>query len=102
MQLRRLTRSASAVRPKHWGVWAFTICVLLYAMVCTFPGGYHPLQFGLDGSWMYGLNYLAGSKYVYGRDVTFTYGPLGFLLNPLEVGSCLVAGTVFWALLHCC
>lgn len=82
--------------------WAPSVCVLIYAFICTFPGDYSPVQPGLDASWKYGLSYLAGSQYVFGRDVTFTYGPLGFLLNPLEVGSCLVAGVLFWVGLQLC
>ncbi len=102
MQFRRLDESVSAEKPKASGVGVLAVCALLYALVCTFPGGYNPIQPGLDGSWMYGLSYLAGSAYVYGRDVAFTYGPLGFLLNPIEVGACLIAGMTFWTVLHLC
>jgi hypothetical protein len=75
-------------------------CGILYAFVCTFPGGYNALEAGLDSSWMYGLSDLAGSGYLFGRDVAFTYGPLGFLVNPLGGGWRLTAGVACWALLH--
>jgi hypothetical protein len=80
--------------------WMPAACFLLFTFICTFPGDYRPVQTGLDSSWMYGLSYLTGSNYVFGRDVVFTYGPLGFLLNPLPVSHSLAIGIAFWSGLH--
>lgn len=50
---------------------------------------------GLDPSWAYALNVLPHTGFIFGRDVVHTYGPLGFLLEPLNVGSNLVVATAF-------
>jgi hypothetical protein len=49
---------------------------------------------------MFALNWLVKSNYVFGRDVAFTYGPLGFLLNPMDVGSNLAVAACFWSALQ--
>ena len=41
-----------------------------------------PAQYPLDSSWMIGINLAHVNHLVFGRDVIFTYGPLGFLLEP--------------------
>ena len=47
---------------------------------------------GLDASWMEAIGYGAHHGWQWGRDVVFTYGPLGFLLpNPYELGAILPA-----------
>lgn len=40
---------------------------------------------GLDGSWQIGLHLAADQGLQFGRDIGFTYGPLGFLVFPLLV-----------------
>ncbi len=77
--------------------------VVLYAFICTFPIQFEPLQSGLDGSWMYAINRLATSATDgIGRNVAFTYGPWGFVLEPREVGNgtTLIASCVVWTGLH--
>ncbi len=52
---------------------------------------------------MFALNRLAvSSKYLFGRDVVFTYGPLGFLFVPQAdaSGSTLITAEVFWCCLQ--
>lgn len=73
---------------------------VVYLMVAHFPGWYAPARPGLDGSWIIGLNLLADSAYRFGRDVVYTYGPLGYLLCPLPYGRNLIEAVVFWTLLH--
>jgi hypothetical protein len=41
---------------------------------------------GLDESWAWALNAVTQSGYIFGRDVVFTYGPLGFLMSPRPIG----------------
>jgi hypothetical protein len=36
---------------------------------------------GLDQSWSYAISQVAKNQMVFGRDIIFTYGPLGFLTN---------------------
>jgi hypothetical protein len=55
---------------------------------------------GLDPSWAYALNVLPHTQFIFGRDVVHTYGPLGFLLEPLNVESNLVVATAFTLFIH--
>src|SRR5205085_10575097 len=61
-----------------WGRLAVVV-VLAFA---SFPGGLMIPASGLDPSWMWALNVLPHEGVVWGRDTTFTYGPLGFLVVP--------------------
>src|SRR5882762_2834097 len=38
---------------------------------------------GLDGSWAHALNVAHAHNLVFGRDVIFTFGPLGYLFYPV-------------------
>ncbi len=42
---------------------------------------------GLDPSWMWGINQVADRAGTFGKEVVFTYGPLGFLLGPYGYGN---------------
>ncbi len=53
---------------------------------------------GLDSSWMFALNYFAEKGMKFGKDLAWTYGPLGFLMVPLKVGSNLEIGVTFQSL----
>ena len=71
--------------------------VIAYVTVATFPHAYayfslHP---GLDISWVYGLNQFAGDPWRFGRDVNFTFGPLGFLLFPANFGKHVLYAVLF-------
>lgn len=51
---------------------------------------------GLDISWHWGLNKLNTlPQFIFGRDVVFTYGPLGFLLVPKLYGSNFIWAEMF-------
>jgi hypothetical protein len=41
-----------------------------------------PLGPGLDPSWVFGLNIGHFERMIFGRDIIFTYGPLGYLMVP--------------------
>jgi hypothetical protein len=55
-------------------------------LVVTAPFISYPIEFGLDPSWIYFINkynyFLNSNPYIFGLDVFFTYGPLGFILYP--------------------
>jgi hypothetical protein len=54
---------------------------------------------GLDPSWMTGINVAAGNHVTFGRSLLFTYGPWGFLDNPLTVSrGHVLLGVLFAAL----
>lgn len=71
-----------------------------YLSLLAFPGAYMAAGSGLDPSWVYGLNALALSGHIFGRDVAFTYGPLGYILDPLDMGTNLLQGLAFRFLIH--
>jgi len=73
---------------------------VVYLVFVTFPGFYIPIGVGLDKSWQYAINYLPHSTYLYGRDVVFTYGPLGFLLIPHNIGNNLAFSMAFQVLMQ--
>jgi hypothetical protein len=78
--------------------------LVAYAALTTFPGsGGDPIGRGLDYSWRFGLNQLFFSPYKYGRDVIFTYGPLGFVCYPEHIGHNLIVALVIrlfvWAVM---
>lgn len=62
---------------------AIYLCVAVAASVLlalfTFLQPGVSLAPGLDSSWAYGINYTFENNLVVGRDVYFTFGPLGFL-----------------------
>ena len=78
----------------------YSVVAIAYLSIVLFPGNYVPLDVGLDPSWRYAVNYLPHSAHVFGRDVAFTYGPLGYFLVPLNIGSNLVQANLFHVLMH--
>jgi hypothetical protein len=73
---------------------------IVFVVLVTFPGDYEPVRTGLDPSYRYALNELAGSELVFGRDVAFTFGPLGYLLIPLDLDGNLQRAIVVWLAVH--
>ena len=63
------------------------VVVVLGIIALSFPTLALPLLPSLDSSWMIGLHETAKRGFVYGRDVGFTYGPLGYILFPLNEGT---------------
>ena len=55
----------------------------------TWPGALHLPAPGYDPSWMVGLNLAAERGLDFGSQIDFTYGPLGFLENPLVIDGWL-------------
>lgn len=54
------------------------LCAVL--TVFTLPVGfYYTVYDSLDGSWVRGINMAIKDNLVFGRDIIFTYGPLGYL-----------------------
>jgi hypothetical protein len=80
-------------------VWRFLILVA-FVMV-TFPSCFLLVRgTGLDESWIIGLHEASRRHMIYGRDIAFTYGPLGFVLFPVDLGSNLVHAILFRLGLH--
>lgn len=79
----------------------FSAALAILIALLTFQGGnaIHYTGEGLDPSWKFGINFFNYEGIRFGRDVVFTYGPLGFLSNALNVGENIVITLVFWAVL---
>lgn len=81
--------------------YLYALLAILYLLLIKFPGRYVPVDVGLDNSWQYGINYLNGARHLLKQDVpTFTYGPLGYILVPLNIGSNLVQALIFLLFIH--
>jgi hypothetical protein len=74
--------------------------VLGYLAVSTFPAQFFIFGPGLDPSWVYAVNVLPQTSFALGRDAFFTYGPLGYLIHPLDIGSNLLQASVGWFVLQ--
>ncbi len=61
--------------------------IALAVAVWTFPAVTPPGSASLDGAWILEINRLSQSRHSFGGEVAFTYGPLGRLLYPADVGS---------------
>jgi hypothetical protein len=82
-------------RAKSWKVSRLVSALAIaYLLVATFWGEYQPTGAGLDASWGYAINAFPTAGFHPGIDYNFTYGPLGFLLSPSNVGN-----NVAWAAL---
>jgi hypothetical protein len=70
---------------------AWTIALVLALTILSWPVTYVTAAGGLDDSWVVGLNLALAHGLTFGRQVIFTYGPLGLGLVPTAV----TAGTFF-------
>ena len=68
--------------------------VLLVAALFSYP--YYP-SFGLDASWAMALGQFFHDGLQFGPDVTFTFGPLGFLYGNTYIGL-QFWGLILWQL----
>ncbi|MEM7481062.1 MAG: hypothetical protein AAF481_07785 [Acidobacteriota bacterium] len=65
-----------------------------------FPAPYGAHSVGLDGSYAWAINAFDDTEARWGGDAAFTFGPLGWLLLPLDQGGHLVQGLAFWIGVH--
>ena len=79
-------------------VWRAGILGVFVMM--TFPPFFDAMGTGLDASWAIGLNEVSSRHMIHGRDTAFTYGPLGFVITPRDLGSNLIHATLFRLGLH--
>jgi hypothetical protein len=74
---------------------------LLIAGFITLPARFAAIgPPSLDASWVWIVNRAAADGLVWGRDLVFTYGPLAWILEPLDVGVHLVVANLIRAALH--
>ncbi len=75
------------------------VCWLVLVLF-LFPGVGSSLGRGLEPSWAYAVNALPFTDRLPGRDVAFTYGPLGWLFVPAALGHHLFLALAFWLGMH--
>jgi len=85
-------------------VFSLLFCAFLaYTLLLLLPVLYQTTFAYLDSSWGYGLNYFLHSRFHFGPDLMFTYGPLGFVNNPQHVSHniavALAVKALFWVAL---
>ena len=90
------------------GAMAYKLARLLLVVVIVLlglPAEHPPLGPGLDPSWGFAIGYLSRGPFLFGRDVVFTYGPLGYLLHPLAypelIWRSMALGVAVQAVLAC-
>jgi len=79
--------------------WPAAVCWLVL-VIFLFPGVGNSLGRGLEPSWAYAVNALPFTDRLSGRDVAFTYGPLGWLFAPADMGHHLFLALFFWLGMH--
>ena len=76
----------------------------LWAVAALIPNIPQVPTIEIDGSWAYGLNLAHAEKLVFGKDIIFTFGPLGYLFYPAPelvgpIGGAFVGWTNYVLLL---
>jgi hypothetical protein len=56
---------------------------LIWILISVIPSPPSPGGVGIDASWIWGLNLANQAGLVFGRDIFFAYGPLGYLNVPM-------------------
>lgn len=69
--------------------------IILFILFFALPLYFARIQPGLDPSWVYMLNESVG-KWIYGKDIVFTYGPLGFLCYTIAINSNLIFNIFYY------
>lgn len=103
-------RVVAAVRPylpedpAGWRAWGLRGLLFAVLTAFTWPVGGVTVGTGADPSWQLGLPFALEEGLVWGRDIIFTYGPLGFTVYPTAASSAtllpalLIAGAVHFLL----
>jgi len=73
----------------------FRLILIIYIIYTGFTIDYRFVCPGLDSSHFFAINYFANNNIIFGKDVIWTYGPLGFLLHPMDIGHNLSIAILF-------
>ncbi|MDY7047493.1 MAG: hypothetical protein RPG89_02440 [Microcystis panniformis WG22] len=68
-------------------VFNLIISLTLTYLFLAFLPTIHLINPGLDSSWSYGISQAAKEKLVFGKEIVFTYGPLGYLTQGAALSS---------------
>ena len=80
-------------------IFFFLLIVAFYFFICflPMPGAIHV---GLDPSWSYVISYASFMNLNYGKDIIFTYGPLGYLIHGATIEGNFWQIFIFRLLIH--
>lgn len=77
-----------------------TYFLILLILIFGFKFVFYKNITGLDLSWIYAINYLSATNfYIWGKDVFFTYGPLGYLSMPALIGNNVYIAYIYYSLI---
>ncbi len=83
-------RAAWADRPWVTVLFGLVAAIVTWDPILLVPGA------GLDASWITGLNMAAAAGLDHGTEIVYTYGPLGFLDEPLVIdGTLATTGALY-------
>jgi len=86
---------------KEWVQLGVGFLLIAIVALLTLYSVYRPLgPPGIDPGWRWAVNQAHGAGIVFGRDIVFTYGPLAFLMAPLDISSNLVVANIFLLAIH--
>lgn len=77
----------------------FRIVMTVVLILLMIPIFLQYISTNLDNSWAYFLNWVPYTDFKFGKDIVFTYGPLGFLLFTQNVGNNVIISSIFWSLI---
>jgi len=60
------------------------------------------LEIGLDASWAFAISDAAHKQLIFGQDIIFTYGPLGYLVHGTSLNHNFSQIIYFRWLIHLC
>lgn len=81
---------------ENWKTYNIVFMVIM--ILVSVPYVFCLKQSGLDNSWIYVLNTICASRqYTFGKDIVFTYGPLGFLNFCTKEGTNILVASFVWA-----
>jgi hypothetical protein len=66
-----------------------------YVLLLGCPIRYWPIDHSKDSSWLLACNFAAAHGLIFGRDIDWTTGPLGYLTFPQDIGTNLLQGLLF-------
>jgi hypothetical protein len=85
----------------EWKRWGIGAALALALTIVTWPVGFTIAQPGIDPSWMLALELAHNEGMDWGRDIVFTYGPLGIGIYPVATASgTLIASLLLAFLMH--
>ncbi len=103
MQAGPETDKAASPWPAEKARLGIGLVLIVLVGLATLPGLYLPFgPPGIDPGWRWAVNQARSSGHLFGRDLVFTYGPLGYLLSPLDINANLLVANWFLAGTHCC